>query len=91
MVAQGVTLILHLGISAGKASMVQTDTLCTYSRECICIHLENNQDKFNCLVYMTRKLFAHAKYECCAESADNPANQEVLLPGHLYLMVLKVF
>ena len=39
---------------------------------------------------MTRKVFAFAKGECCAESADNPAFQEVLLGGHLYMMLLKV-
>lgn len=39
---------------------------------------------------MTQKLFAFAKGGCAAESADNPMNQEVLLGGHLYLMVLKV-
>lgn len=39
---------------------------------------------------MTKKLFAFAKGECAAESADNPMTQEVLLAGHLYLMVVKV-
>ncbi|KAL3881452.1 hypothetical protein ACJMK2_027894, partial [Sinanodonta woodiana] len=39
--------------------------------------------------YMTQKLFAFAKGECSAESSDNPMNQEILLGGHLYLMVLK--
>lgn len=38
---------------------------------------------------MTRKLFALAKGDCAIESPDNPMNQEVLLAGHLYLMVLK--
>ncbi|XP_013402434.1 DNA-directed RNA polymerase I subunit RPA2 [Lingula anatina] len=57
--------------------------------QCVCIHLSNNMEKFNILVYMTRKLFAFAKGECAAESADNPMFQEVLLGGHLFLMVLK--
>lgn len=39
---------------------------------------------------MIRKLFAFSKGECAAESADSPANQELLLGGHLYLAVLKV-
>ena len=39
---------------------------------------------------MTRKVFAFAKGECCQESADNPAFQEVLLGGHLYQMILTV-
>ena len=40
--------------------------------------------------YMTRKLFSFAKGECAAESGDSPMLQEVLLPGHLYQIVLKV-
>lgn len=43
-----------------------------------------------CFSYMTRKLFAFAKGECAAESADNPMFQELLLGGQLYGMILKV-
>ncbi len=39
---------------------------------------------------MTHKLFALASGKCCPESSDSPANQEVLLGGHLYLMAIKV-
>ena len=39
---------------------------------------------------MTKKLFSFAKGECAAESGDSPMVQEILLPGHLYQMVLKV-
>ncbi len=39
---------------------------------------------------MTHKLFALAYSKCCPESSDSPANQEVLLGGHLYLMAIKV-
>ncbi|EDO33368.1 predicted protein [Nematostella vectensis] len=59
-------------------------------QQCICIHLDTNADKFNLLILMTRKLYALALEKCCAESADSPMNQEVLLGGHLYLMVLKM-
>ncbi|XP_064598141.1 LOW QUALITY PROTEIN: DNA-directed RNA polymerase I subunit RPA2-like [Liolophura sinensis] len=58
-------------------------------RHCVCFHLHSNVEKFNLLVYMTQKLFVFAKGGCATESADNPMNQEVLLGGHLYLMVLK--
>ncbi|XP_071484043.1 DNA-directed RNA polymerase I subunit RPA2-like [Diadema antillarum] len=58
-------------------------------QQCICVHLTSNQDKFNVLTFMTRKLFAFTQGECAAENADSPMNQEVLLAGHLYLMVLK--
>ena len=40
--------------------------------------------------FMTRKLYALASSKCAAESADSPSNQEILLGGHFYLMVLKV-
>ena len=39
---------------------------------------------------MTQKLFAHANDKCAPESPDNPMNQEILLGGHVYLLVLKV-
>nr|KAG5708313.1 hypothetical protein BaRGS_034344 [Batillaria attramentaria] len=39
--------------------------------------------------YMTQKLFSFAQGRCAEESADNPMNQELLLSGHLVLMVLK--
>ncbi|XP_072029490.1 LOW QUALITY PROTEIN: DNA-directed RNA polymerase I subunit RPA2-like [Amphiura filiformis] len=55
----------------------------------ICIHLDSNLDKFNALILMARKLFAFVRGECAAENADSPMNQEVLLAGHLYQMVLK--
>uniref|UniRef100_X1YWB5 DNA-directed RNA polymerase subunit beta n=1 Tax=Capitella teleta TaxID=283909 RepID=X1YWB5_CAPTE len=58
-------------------------------RSCICIHLKDNVDKFNTLVFMTQKLYALTKHGCAAESADNPMFQEALVAGHLYLMVLK--
>ncbi|XP_063964205.1 DNA-directed RNA polymerase I subunit RPA2-like [Lytechinus pictus] len=58
-------------------------------QQCICVHLDSNQDKFHTLTFMARKLFAFTQGECAAENADSPMNQEVLLAGHLYLMVLK--
>ena len=39
---------------------------------------------------MTQKLFAFANDKCAPESPDNPMNQEILLGGHIYLLVLKV-
>ncbi|KAH6940188.1 hypothetical protein HPB50_026310 [Hyalomma asiaticum] len=59
-------------------------------RHCICVHTESNVDKFNLILLMIRKLFAVAKGQCAIESADNPMNHEILLAGHLYLMILKV-
>lgn len=39
---------------------------------------------------MTRKLFSFAKQECMEENPDSLMFQEVLTPGQLYLMFLKV-
>nr|XP_042900006.1 DNA-directed RNA polymerase I subunit RPA2 isoform X2 [Parasteatoda tepidariorum] len=58
-------------------------------RNCILVHLQNDKEKFDLLVFMVQKLFALVKNECALESPDNPMNQEVLLPGHLFLLVLK--
>ncbi|XP_031556701.1 DNA-directed RNA polymerase I subunit RPA2-like [Actinia tenebrosa] len=58
-------------------------------QQCVCVHLEANLDKFNMLTFMTRKLYSLALGKCAPESADSPMMQEVLLGGHLYLMVLK--
>ena len=40
--------------------------------------------------YMVRKLHAFVSGSCCEESNDNLMFQEVLLPGTLYLSVLRV-
>lgn len=58
-------------------------------KELLLVHLEKNVDKFNLLIFMARKLYAFASGECRAESSDSPMNQEILLGGHFYLMVLK--
>ena len=38
---------------------------------------------------MLRKLCALVSKECCVDNPDSPQNQEVLLPGSLYGMVIK--
>ncbi|CAG2114981.1 unnamed protein product, partial [Medioppia subpectinata] len=57
-------------------------------RECVAIHLNSNQDKFNLLIFMTRKLFAFAKGECAQENPDNPMFHEIFLSGHVYFTLL---
>ncbi|CAL1265847.1 unnamed protein product [Larinioides sclopetarius] len=57
--------------------------------QCICVHLETGEERFNFLVLMIQKLFAVVKNECALESADNLMSQEILTPGSLYLIVLK--
>jgi DNA-directed RNA polymerase I subunit RPA2 len=52
-------------------------------------HLNNDQDKFNLLAFMVRKLFAFAHGKCAEEGMDPVMMQEITLPGHLYLQLLK--
>ncbi|XP_054157699.1 DNA-directed RNA polymerase I subunit RPA2-like [Oppia nitens] len=57
-------------------------------RECVAVHLTSPQDKFNLLVFITRKLFALAKGECAQENPDNPMFHEIFLSGHIYFTLL---
>lgn len=58
--------------------------------ECLCIHLKSDVEKFYQLCLMTRKLFVFAKEGCMEENPDSLMCQEVITPGQLYLMFLKV-
>lgn len=58
-------------------------------KNCVAIHLDDPTDKFNLLVFMTKKLFSLARDDCAVEGADAVMMQECLLGGHLYLQVLK--
>ncbi|KAK4874170.1 hypothetical protein RN001_013530 [Aquatica leii] len=58
-------------------------------KHCILIHLDNLEDKFNMLAFMTQKLFTFAQDQCKTEGADAVMMQELLLGGHLYLQVIK--
>ncbi|KAF7727777.1 DNA-directed RNA polymerase I subunit rpa2 [Apophysomyces ossiformis] len=55
----------------------------------VLVHLPDNRDKFNLMVYMIRKLYSLVSGECCPDNPDAPQHQEVLLGGHLYNMILK--
>lgn len=50
---------------------------------------ERNNNKFRTLVHMIRKLYALASGRIKPENADALSSHEVLLPGHLYLMITK--
>ena len=47
------------------------------------------QDKFDLLVVMLRKLYAFVTDDVMEDNADSLMNQEILTPGHLYLMIVK--
>lgn len=58
-------------------------------RHQVAIHLDDPTDKFQLLVFMTKKLYAFSNNKCAVEGADAVMMQECLLGGHLYLQVLK--
>lgn len=57
--------------------------------ECVLIHLDDHEDKFNFIVMMTQKLFQCAQNKYKIENSDSVMMQEVLLGGHLYQKVIK--
>ena len=60
-------------------------------RRFVLVHLGENavSAKFDLLILMLRKLYAFASGACCTDNPDSPMNQELLLPGHLYGMIVK--
>ena len=65
-------------------------------RKIVLVHLGNvsvkpsqDQDKFNMLVFMIRKLYALAAGDCSPDNPDAVSCQEVLLGGFLYGMIIK--
>lgn len=67
-----------------------------FLRKIVLPHLGNvdvtpsqDMDKFRMLLFMIRKLYALAEGECSVDNPDAVSNQEVLLPGFLYGMILK--
>ncbi|XP_053694116.1 DNA-directed RNA polymerase I subunit RPA2 [Sabethes cyaneus] len=58
-------------------------------KTCVLIHLDNDVDKFNLLVFMMQKLFTAAQGRCKTEGADSTMMQELLLGGHLYQKLLR--
>ncbi|KAL1306682.1 hypothetical protein AAFC00_005353 [Neodothiora populina] len=46
-------------------------------------------DKFRMLLFMTRKLYSLVEGECAVDNPDAVQNQEILLPGTLYGMIVK--
>jgi DNA-directed RNA polymerase I subunit RPA2 len=57
----------------------------------ILVHIdgEDTEGKFSLLLLMLRKLYSFASGTCCNDNPDSAMNQELLLPGHLYGMIIK--
>ena len=60
-----------------------------FIKEHILVNSENNHDKFNTLCLMANKLYLLANHKIQPDNLDSLNTQEVLLPGHLYTMILK--
>ncbi|KAJ1905596.1 hypothetical protein LPJ81_001838 [Coemansia sp. IMI 209127] len=58
-------------------------------RRLVMVHLDTDRDKFNMLAHMVRKLYASISGECQEDNPDAQQMQEVYLPGHLYLGIIK--
>lgn len=57
--------------------------------QCVLIHLDDHNDKFNFVVLMTQKLFQCKQNKCKTENPDSVMMQEILLGGHLYQKTIK--
>eukprot|EP01129_Flabellula_baltica_P016071 TRINITY_DN8407_c0_g1_i1.p1 TRINITY_DN8407_c0_g1~~TRINITY_DN8407_c0_g1_i1.p1 ORF type:complete len:1031 (-),score=239.80 TRINITY_DN8407_c0_g1_i1:20-3112(-) len=55
----------------------------------IAIHLDNNQEKFELLIFMIRKVYALLSEEVNEDNSDSIANHEILLGGHMMGMLFK--
>ncbi|KAK4488645.1 hypothetical protein RD792_004414 [Penstemon davidsonii] len=76
---------LMTGLEKESYSVVANNLL----RDYIFVHLNDNMDKFNLLIFMLQKLFSLVDQTSVPDNPDSLQNQEVLLPGHLITITLK--
>ena len=77
-----------IGLS-NKTEVTNEEVGQIFIKEYILIHLDNFNDKFNMLCIMAEKLYLLANGDIKPDNLDSPLNHEILLSGHLYLMVLR--
>ena len=77
-------------------TMSNLDCGTEFLRKIVLVHLGNvsckekhDRAKFKMLLFMTRKLYALVAGECAVDNPDAVSNQEILLGGFLYGMILK--
>lgn len=56
---------------------------------CVNVTEKQDKDKFNMLIFMIRKLYAFVRGDCSVDNPDAVSNQEILLGGFLYGMIVK--
>lgn len=78
------------------ANMSNYDCGTEFLRKIVLPHLGNvnvteaqDNDKFKMMLFMTRKLYALVAGDCTPDNPDAVQNQEILLGGFLYGMILK--
>ncbi|KAF6840110.1 DNA-directed RNA polymerase i subunit beta [Colletotrichum plurivorum] len=77
-------------------TMSNYDVGTEFLRKIVLVHLGNvnvtekeDNDKFRMLLFMIRKLYALVAGDCAVDNPDAVQNQEVLLGGFLYGMIIK--
>ena len=64
--------------------------ICSYlMRKSVLVHLKDNEEKFDLIIWMIKKLFALVQDKCVVEGVDCLMMHEIVLGGHLYLQLLK--
>ncbi|CAN8290752.1 unnamed protein product [Cochlearia groenlandica] len=58
-------------------------------RDFIFVHLDNDDDKFNLLIFIIQKLYSLVDQTSLPDNPDSLQNQEILVPGHLITIYLK--
>ncbi|KAJ2506653.1 hypothetical protein IWW47_001484 [Coemansia sp. RSA 2052] len=58
-------------------------------RRVVMVHLDDDRDKFNMVAHMARKLYALVSGECGEDNPDTQQLQEVYMPGHVFLAIVK--
>ncbi len=76
--------------------MSNADVGTEFLRKVVLVHLGNanvsdsqDNDKFRMLLFMIRKLYALVAGDCAVDNPDAVSNQEILLGGFLYGMIMK--
>lgn len=77
-------------VSLLLGDQVTDDEVCAYLlRNCVAIHLQDDQAKFDVICVMVKKLFALVQDKCVVEGVDSLMMHEIVVGGHLYLQLLK--
>ncbi|KAK9481232.1 hypothetical protein V1514DRAFT_3371 [Lipomyces japonicus] len=86
--------LAHLGdkfrvVMAASPDQTDADVGREVLRRIVLVHLDNDQDKFQLILFMIRKLYALVAGDCSPDNPDAAQHQEVLLGGFLYGMIIK--